>query len=71
MWHIDLLAAGPGGLSRVWFLFPLIVIISLVYSASRYEVSERIVLRAGRLCVQITGFMAAVLGLLAWLSSGL
>ena len=66
-----LLAAGPGGLSRLWFLFPLIVIISLVYSASRYELPDRIIRRAGKLCLQITGFMAVVLVLLAWLSSGL
>jgi hypothetical protein len=42
MWQTYLLAAGPGGLSRLWFLFPLIVIISLVYSASRYELPDRI-----------------------------
>lgn len=66
-----LLAAGMGGLNRMWFLFPLIVIVSLVYSASRYEAPDKIVRRAGRLCVQITGFMAVVLVLLAWLSMGL
>lgn len=66
-----LLAAAHAPLGRLWFLFPLIVIISLVYSASRYEAPERIIRRAGRLAVQITGFMAVVLALLAWLSSGL
>lgn len=65
------LAAGLGGPSRLWFLFPLIVMISLVYSASRYEAPERIIRRAGKLCLQISGFMAVVLALLAWLSAGL
>ena len=71
MWHSFVLAAGGGSLSRLWFLFPLIVIVSLVYSASRYESPERIFRRAGRLCLQITGFMAVVLVILAWLSAGL
>lgn len=63
-----LAAAGPG---RLWFLLPLIVMISLVYSASRYEAPDRIIRRAGKLFLQITGFMAAVLAVLAWLSAGL
>ena len=66
-----LLAVGTGSISRLWFLIPLIVVISLVYSASRYESPERIIRRAGRLGLQIAGFMAVVLALLAWLSSGL
>ena len=69
----DLLAAttSPTMLGRLWFLPPLILIISLVYSASRYETPSRILGRAARLCLQIAGFMAVVLGLLAWLSAGL
>jgi hypothetical protein len=64
-----LLAAGTIG--RLWFLLPLIVIVSLVYSASRYESPERILRRAGRLGLQIAGFMTIILALLAWLSAGL
>ncbi|HEY3964437.1 MAG TPA: hypothetical protein VGM05_07745 [Planctomycetaceae bacterium] len=71
MWHVLAAAGGVGSLGRLWFLPPLIVIVSLVYSASRYESPGRILWRAGRLCVQIAGFMAVVLGLLAWLSAGL
>lgn len=64
-----LLAAAP--LGRLWFLLPLIVIVSLVYSASRYESPGRILRRAGRLGLQIAGFMTIILALLAWLSAGL
>jgi hypothetical protein len=64
-----LLAAAPPG--RLWFLLPLIVIVSLVYSASRYESPGRILRRAGRLGLQIAGFMTVILALLAWLSAGL
>jgi hypothetical protein len=71
MLHTLLLAAGIGSISRLWFLLPLIVVISLVYSASRYEMPDRIIRRAGRLGLQIAGFMAVVLALLAWLSAGL
>ena len=66
-----ILAAGFGSISRLWFLLPLIVVISLVYSASRYELPDRILRRATRLGLQIAGFMAVVLALLAWLSAGL
>jgi hypothetical protein len=66
-----ILAAGIGSVGRLWFLLPLIVVISLVYSASRYEMPDRILRRAGRLGLQIAGFMAVVLALLAWLSAGL
>jgi hypothetical protein len=57
--------------SRLWLLPPLIVVVSLVYSASRYEAPQRILVRAARLAAQIAGFMAAILALLAWLSAGL
>jgi len=46
-------------------------VISLVYSASRYELPDRILRRATRLGLQIAGFMVVVLALLAWLSAGL
>ena len=71
MWQNCLLAAGALPLNRFWFLVPLILIISLVYSASRYETPFRIVRRAGKLCLQIAGFMAVVLAVLTWLSAGL
>ena len=58
-------------IGRLWFLIPLIVIVSLVYSASRYESPDRILRRAVRLGLQIAGFMTVILGLLAWLSAGL
>jgi hypothetical protein len=71
MWHTFLFAAGAAPLNRFWFLFPLILIISLVYSASRYETPGKIFRRTGKLCLQITSFMAVVLAVLALLSMGL
>jgi hypothetical protein len=67
MWNL-LLAAD---VNKIWFLIPLAVVISLVYSASRYEMPERILKRAARLCATILGFMAFVFLLLIVLSVGL
>lgn len=66
-----LLAVGNIQPARIWFAIPLIIAISLVYSASRYEAPERILRRAARLTLTITGFMLGVLALLVVLSHGL
>lgn len=54
-----------------WYLLPLSAVISLVYSASRYELPEKILARAARLFFTIVGAMAAVFALLWFLSFGL
>lgn len=54
-----------------WYLLPLAAVISLVYSASRYEVPAKIVNRAARLFCQIVGGMAALFAVLWVLSFGL
>lgn len=60
------LLAAP--ISRLWYLFPLVIVISLVYSASRFESPERILFRAGRLAVTIFGCLGGVF-LVLWLLS--
>jgi hypothetical protein len=55
----------------LWYILPLAVGISLVYSASRYEEPDSIMRRAVRLFFQITIFMATVFGILWALSFGL
>ena len=54
-----------------WYLLPLALAISLVYSASRYELPERILGRAIRLFLQIVGFMGAAFLVLWVLTYGL
>lgn len=66
-----LFALGFGSLHRTWFAIPLIIVISLVYSASRYESPPRILRRALRLGLTIAGFMAAVFVVLVVFSYGL
>lgn len=53
------------------YLFPLAVVISLVYSASRFELPEPILRRAARLFLTILLFMGAVLAVLVLLSRNL
>lgn len=54
--------------NTTWYVFPLAAAISLVYSASRYELTERIVRRSIRLFITIVGFMSVVFAVL-WLLS--
>jgi hypothetical protein len=51
-----------------WYLLPLAMIVSLVYSASRFELPDRILRRATWLFLQIVGFMAVVFAVLRVLS---
>jgi hypothetical protein len=57
--------------NTTWYVLPLAGAISLVYSASRYELTERILRRAARLFLTITGFMFAVFVILWLLSANL
>ena len=51
-----------------WYLFPLALVISLVYSASRYELPSKILSRAGRMFLTIMIFMGIVFVVLDTLS---
>jgi len=55
--------------TTVDYLVPLAAAISLVYSASRFELTERVFRRAGRLFMTIVGFMLTVLIVLWILAS--
>lgn len=66
----DLLLAAPTA-NLTWYLIPLAMVVSLVYSASRFEIPERILRRAIWLFLQIVGFMAVVFGVLWVLSYGI
>ena len=57
--------------NTMWYLLPLAAAISLVYSASRFEDTNRVLRRAARLFVTISGFMLLVLCALWGLSYSL
>lgn len=52
-------------INLTWYMLPMALAISLVYSASRYELPEYILWRALRLFLQIVGFMGAAF-LILW-----
>jgi len=54
-----------------WYLLPLAAAISMVYSATRYESTSRIISRALRLFLQVLFFMGLILAALLVLSMGL
>jgi hypothetical protein len=57
------------GVNDLWYAFPLIVAVSLVYAATRHERAKPIFLHALRVGAWIIGFMAVVfivLVLISW-----
>lgn len=55
-------------MNATWWLLPLVVTVSLVYNASRYELPEKILQRSLKMGVAITAFMGGALVLLFLLS---
>jgi hypothetical protein len=45
-------------LNVYWFVLPLVIVVSLVYAASRHEKWNRIWSHAARLCMVILGILA-------------
>lgn len=54
-----------------WYLIPMVLIISFVYSASQYELPEKIVQIALKRTLYILAFMAVAFAVLWFLSDGL
>ena len=54
--------------NMMWFALPLVVSISLVYSATRHEAMPSILSHSIRLAFMIGLFMVGIMGLLALLS---
>ena len=57
---MDGLLAAIGWVSDLWYALPLIIAVSLVYSATRHEQMQPILHHALRIGVWIVGFMAVV-----------
>lgn len=50
--------------NQLWFAFPLILAVSLVYAATRHELMIPILQHAGHVALWIAAFMAIVFGLI-------
>ena len=59
----DLLLAAAE-INDMWYALPLVIAVSLVYSATRHEHMEPILGHALRVGIWIAGFMAVVFGVL-------
>lgn len=57
--------------NRMWYSLPLIVVISLVYAATRHEVLQPILQHALRFGMSIVGFMIIVFIVLTVVSAWL
>ena len=58
MFEILLLAVGQ--INKIWYALPLVVAVSLVYSATRHEAMQPIVRHAMGCATWIVGFMVVV-----------
>lgn len=67
---MDLLFADIGK-NQLWHLFPLLIVISLVYGATRHELAGPILANAIRFGVWMLGFIAVVFVVLLLISSTL
>lgn len=54
--------------NQMWHAVPLVIVISLVYAATRHESSQLILSHAARLATSITVFMAVVFAILFFIS---
>ena len=50
--------------SRIWYAIPLIVVISLVYGATRHENIKEILMHSARSAIWVVGFMGIIFGLI-------
>ena len=61
----------PLAINIDWFALPLIIAVSLVYSASRHESWPRIFRHAARVFVMIVALLAGTMGVLLLVNSRL
>ena len=50
--------------ARIWYAVPLIVVISLVYGATRHENLKEILMHSARSAIWVVGFMGIIFGLI-------
>ena len=65
---MDNLLLAAVGTNDLWYTVPLIVAVSLVYSATRHELMAPILTHAARIGLWIIGFMAVIFALLLLVS---
>ncbi len=56
-----------GTTPRIWYAIPLIVVVSLVYGATRHENLREILIHSFRSAIWVVGFMAVIFFLI-WIA---
>ena len=62
----DLIAFLPlaSSVAKIWFALPLVIVISLVYGATRHEEMREIVAQSYRSLIWVVGFMAIIFAII-------
>ena len=68
---MDSLLLAVAGINDMWYALPLVVAVSLVYSATRHEQVGPILAHAARIGIWIVGFMAVIFIVLMLISAQL
>ena len=68
MIHLTLLLGLAGLLPNIYYAAPLVVVISLVYGATRHEQPVEIIKHSIRSITWVVGFMAIIMAVI-WLAS--
>ena len=50
--------------AQIWYAIPLVVVISLVYGATRHELLKDVLINCYRSAVWVIGFMAIIFGVI-------
>ncbi len=58
------LLVANGSPARIWYSIPLIVVVSLVYGATRHEHLKEILMHSARSAIWVVGFMAVIFALI-------
>ena len=53
-----------GAVARIWYAIPLVVVVSLVYGATRHENLREIFIHSYRSAVWVCGFMAFIFAII-------
>jgi len=57
-------------LAKIWFALPLVIVISLVYGATRHEEMPEILKQSYRSLIWVVGFMAIIFAIIFSRASG-
>ena len=64
LFSLDFLLMAQATVARIWYALPLVVVISLVYGATRHEYPKEIMQHSFRSAVWVVGFMSIIFAII-------